>query len=348
LESKFVDVLTALSNKSDYSRAQLQLIVSAWILSGLAEKQSKISLHDGDVAEDDYDKRSLYSLLYALYRSMGEVRDEKGERYEFTFNTWGYTWPEAWGPAPPHQQDPQRYGRNAYSGLYHFEQVKKYVAERNGQVHVVEMGCGTGAGAHHVCKNVLPDCTYEAVDMQSAAIRTCERKFVPDLPGRLQATCSDATHLARPRGFSDFVAVNETHVTELVGVVTDEDDRFFRKAHAMLKPGGFIVWGNAIPDPTWDACFGFLESIGFKLREQTDVTEEAVRARDEDKARIDVYVDQCIEAFHGFKIPGVGAKKRALADVALKNFARNPGTKLYQNMVDRTDTYRVVLLEKMR
>lgn len=343
-----MDVLTALSNKSDYSRNQLQLIVSAWIMSGLAEKKSKISLSDGDVSEDDYDKRSLYSLLYALYRSMGEVRDEHGTRYEFTFNTWGYTWPTSWGAPPPHQSDPQRYGRNAYSGLYHFDAVKDYVNARNGEVHVVEMGCGTGAGAHHVCSNVLKKCTYEAVDMQQAAIRTCERKFVPDLPGRLQATCSDATHLARPKGFADFVAVNETHVTELVGVVTEEDDRFFRKAHHMLKTGGFIVWGNAIPDPTWSACFKFLESIGFELREECDVTEEAVRARDEDKARIDTYVDQCIEAFHGFKIPVVGAKKAAEADVALKNFARNPGTRLYQNMVDRTDTYRVVLLEKKR
>ncbi len=343
-----MDVLTALSNKNDYSRNQLQLIVGAWVLSGAAEKKSKISLHDGDVAEEDYDKKSLYSLLYALYRSMGMVKDEHGERYEFTFNTWGYTWPTAWGPSPTTDRDPQRFGRNAYTGLYHFDAVKKYVAERDGQVHIVEMGCGTGAGAHQVCSNVLKSCTYEAVDMQQAAIRTCERKYVPELPGRLQATCSDATHLARPREFADFVAVNETHVTELTGVVTEEDERFFKKAHHMLKKGGHIVWGNAIPDPTWEACFKYLETIGFALREQCDVTEEAVRARDEDKARIDVYVDQCIEAFPAFRIPVLGARKRAEAEVALKNFARNPGTKLYQNMVDRTDTYRVVLLEKIK
>jgi hypothetical protein len=76
------------------------------------------------------------------------------------------------------------------------------------------------------------------------------------------------------------------------------------------------------------------------------VTAEAVQARDEDKARIDVYVDQIVEAFHGFRIPVLGARKRMEAEVALKNFARNPGTRLYQNMVDRSDTYRVVLLEK--
>jgi SAM-dependent methyltransferase len=341
-----MDVLSALSNQSDYSRNQLQLIVAAWVARGLVEKESVISLADGDVSEDDYDKRSLYSLLYALYRSMGETRDENGRRYEFTFNTWGYTWPTAWGPAPTLATDPQRFGRNAYTGLYHFAEVQKLVTERGGKVHVTEMGCGTGAGAHHVCKSVLPKATYEAVDMQAAAIRTCERKFVRELDGRLKATCADATTLDRPAGSSQLVAVNETHVTEQVGIVTDEDERFFQKAKHLLEPGGYLVWGNAIPDATWSACFKYLESIGMKVVHEDDVTEEAVRARDEDKARIDAYVAECLRTFHGFRIPKLGTKKRQEADVALKNFARNPGTRLYQNMVDRRDTYRVVLLQK--
>ena len=155
-----------------------------------------------------------------------------------------------------------------------------------------------------------------------------------------------ATKLSRENGSSDFIAVNETHVTEMIGVVTPEDERFFKKAHQLLKPGGYLVWGNAIPDPTWSECFKFLEKNGFTIREECDVTKEAVKARDEDKKRIDVYVDQCIAAFHGFRIPFLGARRREQADIALKNFARNPGTRLYQNMVERKDTYRVMLLQK--
>lgn len=341
-----MDVLTALSNQSNYSSRQLQLILGAWIVGSAFERRAKISLTNGDVSEDDYDKTSLYSLLYALYRSMGEVRDEHGKRYEFTFNTWGYTWPETWGPCPTSPTEPERIGQNAYTGLYHWDEVKKYVAERDGKVHVVEMGCGTGAGANHVCGKVLPKCTYEAVDMQMAAILTARRKFVPNHNGRLKATCSDATKLTIPSGSADFVAVNETHVTEHAGIVTDEDERFFKTAHRLLKPGGYLVWGNAIPDATWKPCFAFLESIGMKVEEVADVTKEAVRARDEDKARIDAYVEQCIEAFHGFKIPVLGKKRRAQAEVALKNFARNPGTNLYDNMVNGTDTYKVVRVRK--
>jgi ubiquinone/menaquinone biosynthesis C-methylase UbiE len=342
-----VDLLTALDRKSDYSKNQLQAIVTAWTLSAITERRSKISVTNGDVSEDDYDKRSLYALLYAIYRSLGEVKSETGEKYEFTFNTWGYTWPEAWGPAPNRADDPQRYGRNAYSGLYHFDAVKERVKERDGRVHIVEMGCGTGAGAHHVCSNVLPKCTYEAVDMQMAAIKTCRRKFVPSLNGRLVATCNDATQLQTGDGVADFIAVNETHVTEMSGVCTDEDRRFFSTAKRLLKPGGFLVWGNAIPESTWAPCFEYLESIGMHVREVCDVTKEAIKARDEDKRRIDTYVDQCIEAFYAFRLPIVGAKRAQEAEIALKNFARNPGTNLYDTMVNGTDTYKSVLVEKL-
>lgn len=342
-----MDVLTALSSQSNYSKSQLQFILAGWVLAGAVEGEQKISLADGDVAEESYDKASLYSLLYALYRVMEGARTEHGVPYDFTFNTWGYAWPAAWGADPVSSTDPQRFGRTAYTGLYHFPDVRAYLAGRGGKVHVTELGCGTGAGAHHVCSQVLPDCTYEAVDMQQAAIATCERKFVGELKGRLTATCSDVTRLDRAASSSDIIAVNETHVTEMVGVVTEEDERFFGKAYQLLKPGGYLVWGNAIPDATWDPCFKLLERLGFVIREANDVTAEAVRARDLDKARIDAYVAQCIDAFHAFKVPVLGSRRRAQADVALKNFARNPGTRLYQNMVDGTDTYRVLVAEKL-
>jgi hypothetical protein len=85
-----MNILKSLSRKSDYSKTQLQFILAGWVLSTLAEKKKTISLENGDVSEEDYDKQSIYSLLYALYRSMGEVKDEHGTKYEWTFNTWGY------------------------------------------------------------------------------------------------------------------------------------------------------------------------------------------------------------------------------------------------------------------
>ena len=341
-----MDVFKALNEKSDYSRTSLQFILGAWVLSTLFERKEKVCTKTGDVAEDDYDKQSIYSLLYALYRSVGEVRSETGEPYELTFNTWGYDWPAEWGQAPTRPTDPQRFGKNAYTGLFQFPQVKDYVEKRSGRVHVVEMGCGTGAGAHHVCENVLPQCTYEAVDMQLAAIKTCLRKFVPLLGGRLRATHADCTQLQVEAGVADFVAVCETHVTEYAGRVTEEDKLFFRTAARILKPGGYLVWGNAIPDSTWQPCFDYLETIGLKLVDARDVTQSAVAARDKDKGRVSAYVNQCIDKFAGFRIPVIGQKKRLEARLAMENFYRNPGTNMYGTLADGTDSYRVVLLEK--
>lgn len=341
-----MDVLTRLSSKSDYTPTQLQLIIAAWVLSSAFERRQRVASSNGDVEEDDYDKRSIYSLLYSLYRTMGQVRSHTGEFYELTFNTWGYSWPEAWAGEPTPASDPQQFGKNAYRGLFEFDPVKQYIREREGRVHLVEMGCGTGAGAHHICENVLPQCTYEAVDLQRAAIETCRRKFVPKLGGRLVGTCADATKLPNGAGTADIVVVCETHVTENRGRVSDEDERFFQTVHRLLKPGGFLVWGNAIPSDTWQPCFDYLDSIGMKVGEVRDVTKQAIAARDEDAPRVQAYVEQCLDRFRGFAIPVLGRKKRQLAEVALKNFYRDPGTFLYETMVNGMDSYKVAVAQK--
>lgn len=342
-----MDVLTALNPNSQYSTPQLQGILVGWVVSDLLERRQKVSTGNGHVSEDDYTKQSIYSLLYSLYRSMGEVRSETGERYQLTFNTWGYAWPESWGPCPVPANDPQRFGRIAYTGLYANNTIKNFIAKKDGRVHIVEMGCGTGAGAHQVAKNVLPNCTYEAVDMQEAAIQTCRQRFVPELGGRLKATRGDCASLPIASNAADIIAVCETHVTEVGGQATDEDQRFFRTAYRILKPGGYLVWGNAIPDTTWQPCFDFLSSLGMRMVENSDVTAEAVLARDLDAGRVHAYVEQCLEKFHCFRIPMLGKKKRLEAELALKNFYRNPGTRLYDDMKTRADTYKVVAFEKL-
>jgi len=342
-----MDILTTLDPGADYSSRRLQLIIGAWVMSGLFDRADKVSLATGHVAEEDYAKQSIYSLLYSMYRTIGVVRTEHDEAYEFTFNTWGYSWPDGWGEAPTTGTDPERFGKNAYTGLFAFDAVEEYVRERDGRVHIVEMGCGTGGGANHICTQVLPDCTYRAIDMQRAAIQTCERKFVPALDGRLVATWGDATEVPLDEGSADFVVICETHITEYAGRVSAEDAKFFQAVVRALKPGGFLVWGNAIPDSTWEPCFEHLASIGMEVVESRDVTPQAVLARDEDEPRVQAYVDQCTSRFAAFRIAFIGRRKRIQAELALKNFYRNPGTNLYANMTDGTDSYRVVLARKV-
>ncbi|MGD0676783.1 MAG: class I SAM-dependent methyltransferase [Polyangiaceae bacterium] len=341
-----MDLFKALDPRRSYSKTQLQLIVGAWVLATPFEQETKASTYDGHIADEAYEKSSIYSLVYSLYQTIGEVSSDGGEPYEFTFNTWGYTWPDAWGQTPTTPTEPQRFGKNAYTGLFHFKAVQEYLQARAGKVHVVEMGCGTGAGAHHVSKTLLPNCTYEAVDMQQAAIETCRRKFVPLLGGRLKATRADCTDLPIDDGVADFVAVCETHVTEKAGRLTDEDQKFFRTAYRVLKPGGMLVWGNAIPDATWAPSFAFLEGLGMKAVEVCELTKEAIAARDQDKRRADNYVDEILKRMWGFRVPIFGAKKRAEARQATLNFFRNPGTRLYETMKTRTHTYKCVCFQK--
>jgi SAM-dependent methyltransferase len=343
-----MDIFTRLNEETSYSMLQLQAIIAAWVASGAFEGQNgKASSSDGHVDEADYTKQSVNSLLYSIYRSVGDVTNEHGTPYEFTFNTWGYAWPESWGPPPSGPEDPQRFGRNAYTGLFHFDAIKALSAARNGRVHIVEMGCGTGAGADHVCSNVLPTCTYEAVDMQFAGVTTCRKKFVPRHRGRLVATRADATHLPIENDVADIVAVCETHVTDQGEVMTEEDRKFFRSARRILKPGGYFTWGNAIPDIAWKPAFEFMQSIGLEVREVCDVNDEAVLARDLDHARIETFAEQVVGRFPAFRVPVLGARKRSEATAAMRNLARDPGTRLYEDMKTRADTYKVVLAQKV-
>jgi hypothetical protein len=112
-----MDILTQLDSQSSYSTAQLQLILGAWVLATPFERKAKISLENGDVLEGDYDKRSIYALLYSLYRSMGVVQSEVGQPYEATFNTWGYAWPEGWGRAPARGHLYRHPGTNLYANM---------------------------------------------------------------------------------------------------------------------------------------------------------------------------------------------------------------------------------------
>ena len=93
-----MDILTTLDPESEYSTAKLQLFLIAWVLSAAFSRNGGVSASDGNVDEGDYSKQSLYSLLYSMYRSIGEVKTETGETFELTFNTWGYAWPERPGP----------------------------------------------------------------------------------------------------------------------------------------------------------------------------------------------------------------------------------------------------------
>ena len=71
--------------------------------------------------------------IACVAKPIGSLESPNGAKYEVTFNTWGYAWPKSWGACPNKESDPQLFGKNAYAGLFHFDAVKRYVAELGSQ-----------------------------------------------------------------------------------------------------------------------------------------------------------------------------------------------------------------------
>ena len=175
-ESNF---LTGLDEGMQLGTVGLQLAFAGFcmtpgVIEGLANKKDKEEFDDhqkdmaetdfaneGNINEDDYEKQSIYSLLYAIYYDIGHVRF-RGELYSFRFNTWGLggtfledgsrrgTPDQCAGVLPngePATENHltsypatvvQRHGKTAYSSLLNFATVKVclFVCERRDYIYV--------------------------------------------------------------------------------------------------------------------------------------------------------------------------------------------------------------------
>jgi len=351
------DVLKGISGSQKLSGTQLQLAIAGFCLSPIPAMLMKAErgrdtggdfdfATDGDIENEDYDKESVYSLLYAMYANAGTVISDLGVPYEFTFNTWGIA-PSPYGP-----EEPQRHGKAAYRGLVELPAAKAYLAKNGDTPKIVEIGCGTGAGANLISRELLPKADYTGIDMQFAAIDTCRRKHAtednPGLkcvhsPGGVgnkgnQARDIDGEIIAD--NTVDFVIISETHIADIV--IGPEEIKIFEEIRRILKPGGVFLWGNALPTRVWeeaDVYFSSAES-GFDLVDNLNHTAGAITARDEDEDRVNAYVDSMLGQYPlAFKMPFKGAECRHVVDRLIKSFYRHPGTALYLKMVSGYDSY---------
>jgi len=346
---RFGNVLSGFTGDSSLSYFQLQIVTTAFCLSPLLwmlesksdfipdEVGETYNLVDhGDINEEDYTKDSIYAILYSLYQAVGKSPSPSGNDYQFTFNTWGITgvpWIEA-------ETEPQRHGKAAYQGLVEFPEVKAYV-ERHPSPNIVEIGCGTGAGGNLISR-LIPQSTYTALDMQQAAIDTCNKlhaKFNPRLACKLvpggvgnkgnQAPFNDSS--------VDMVVISETHIAE--ATIGPEEKAIFAEIVRILKPGGLFLWGNALPTSVWHLAAPVLGKMGMAPCGSLNHTTNAVKARDEDEVRVNMYVDHLKAQFPVMSLPHIGARCGSVADRLIKNFYRHPGTALYHKMVNGAHSY---------
>ena len=301
----------------------------------------------GNINEDDYSKDSIYAILYSLYQAFPEAPSPEGGSYQFTFNTWGISGVPWLRPAT----EPQRHGMAAYQGLVEFEAVKEIVA-RVERPRFLEIGSGTGAGGNLITQ-LLPSVQYVAVDMQKAAIKTCD-----DLYGRGAGNdrleClwveggigNNGSKVAIADASVDVVIICETHIAE--NAVGPEEKAIFADIIRVLKPGGVFVWGNALPTHVWDTAMDYLPQISFGECGALNHTERAVQARDEDEDRVNMYIQHMIDGFPVMRIPFFGTRCAKVSDMLIKNFYRHPGTTLYQKMVTGYDSYMHLCYQKSK
>jgi SAM-dependent methyltransferase len=358
-----LDALKGLDSNHDHSLLEMQFIVSAFCLSpaigGLLDDNAfgrdatvggdfTVADH-GDIENDDYVQSSIYAVFYAMYKTSGNLTSEHGVPYQFTFNTWGIAPneqndPEGIAKAYP-ELDPQRHGKAAYAGLVTQPPALEYKAKLGDTpLKIVEIGCGTGAGANLITREVHTTAQYTALDMQQAAINTCkERHATPDNPNLECKVVPDGVGINGNKvpgvadGSIDFVVISETHIADIV--IGDLEKAIFAEIHRILKPGGLFLWGNALPTRVWEEAGEYLPSAGFELIHNKNWTSAAILARDEDKLRVDLALDQLIAPYPVMKLPYFGPRCHKVTERLIANFYRHPGTALYLKMVTGYDSY---------
>merc|ERR1719506_2616538 len=172
----------------------------------------------------------------------------------------------------------------------------------NPKAHWLEIGCGTGAGANLITREVHPTIQYTAVDMQLAAIETCRSIHATEDNPNLTCKHSNGKSLDWvPTNSVDIAMITETHIAEMA--IGDEEKIIFGNIIRMLKPGGIFVWGNALPTKVWHDAYEHLESVGFSSCGRFNHTASAITARDEDTDRVNLYVDQAMDTFPVLRMP---------------------------------------------
>lgn len=347
---KWGNVLSGFNGEETLGPYQLQLAATAFCLSPLVsmlENKKDFQadevgdtydfMEEGDINEEDYTKDSIYAIFYSIYQYIGKVPSPSGVNYQFTFNTWGFS-DVAW-MLP--ESEPQRHGKAAYQGLVEFPEVKKYI-EAHPNPQFVEIGCGTGAGANHI-SSLIPGSSYTAFDMQQAAIDTCTNlhaKHNPRMkcqlvPGGVGGSKGNKAPV--PDKSVDMVVISETHIAE--ATIGPEEKAIFAEIIRMLKPGGFFLWGNALPTAVWHMAEPILADLGMSPCGSLNHTKGAVTARIEDKDRVDMYVDSLINQFPVMQVPYFGNRCAKVTDRLIKNFYRHPGTKLFKQMETGAHSY---------
>jgi len=327
------DVLTDFNEHNQFSIWSMRAAVAGFCMNTqVVEELLSTNNKDKNTPEGRYNKSSIYAILYNTYALLGNTTFE-GIEYEFTFNTWGVA-PSKFG------NDPQAFGKEAYRRLTDFAALKEMISKLDRPVRFLELGSGTGAGAN-LTSHIHTNSHYIALDMQKQGTNTCNRlhahESIDGIRGKLECLQANAQHVPLPSDSIDVIIISETHIAEM-GSLTEEDKKILKEVKRLLTPGGYFVWGNAIRTSAWEEIEAFFHNEDeWNTIQVNDVTEDAILARNMDMPR----VASLVQDFHDvWAMTNYMPKCKALVTHLIKDFYRDPNTRMYNTMVTREHKYK--------
>jgi ubiquinone/menaquinone biosynthesis C-methylase UbiE len=138
-------------------------------------------------------------------------------------------------------------------------------------MHVLEIGCGSGAYTTFAARAVGPEGTLKALDIQSAMLAQLEKKLArPEYNDIHNITLHQASAYELP--FGD----GELDLVYLITVLPEipDQDRALAEIKRVLKVGGVLAVGELLIDPDYPLKATTIRrctKAGFELQEIQDI-----------------------------------------------------------------------------
>jgi phthiocerol/phenolphthiocerol synthesis type-I polyketide synthase E len=183
---------------------------------------------------------------------------------------------------------------------------------------LLDVGCGRG-GTVFTLQQFFRPASAVGLDLSANAIHFCNR--VHRYSG-VSFREGDAEQLPFPDGsFDAVINIESSHTYPNIR-------SFYLEVDRVLAPGGHFLYTDVLPRGKSDECVGLLESLGFSIVHQRDITGNVLRSCDEIAA-------SRVQAFQG----GNDA-------TLVRNFLAAPGSRVYEEMKSRAWVYRLFKLRR--
>lgn len=183
---------------------------------------------------------------------------------------------------------------------------------------ILDIGCGRGGTIDVIAKYFQPQ-EIIGIDISSSAISFCQGN-------------NSYTHANFFQGDAENLTFEEDEFDIVINIESSHNYpdifRFYREVYRVLKIGGDFLYADFFPMERLDRYLYYLQSIGFVLEKQRDITHNVLLSCD-DTAR------QRLAAF----------RKENDSEI-MSNFLGMPGSKGYINMKNKKSTYRIFKLKK--